>query len=205
MNVNPQALRAAALFTSSEKDRHVLQAVKVSDGGTLLLATDSYVMCAVGLPEEAPRDLVARVRANEDAESLLVLASDVAKATKIAPKPQTHWEITAEKITLPGVGSVELEPVLHEFPRVSSILPSAKPEAISEIAFDPARLGVFHKASQLLYGANTPKRGEVLPRLVLHGGEGSLKPALFSISRGPVGTLVALLMTCKEVTGWEGK
>lgn len=207
MDVNSLALRAAALFTSNEHDREILHSVQVSDNGTLIMATDSYMACAVGLQDESPSELVARVIASGDGddEAVLILQSDIAKANKLAPKTLTYWDVTPGQIALPGTAVVETSLPTGTFPSISSLFKDSKPAAIDDIAFDAGKLAVFHKAAQALYGRNTPKMGECLPRLVFHGAAHSRKPALFSLYGGEGGTMVILLCPVTGFVGWDGK
>ena len=204
MNVNAQALRAATLFTSRDAGRPVLQSVSVSDGGSLVRATDSYLACAVGKNGESPEDLVKRVMSNYDDE-VLIPAVDIAKAANIAPKPvagrSDYWTVDNDSIRIPDVGTVSLGKVIGQFPSFSSIFPYNRPLAIDDIAFDSSRLVTFHKAAQALYGANTAKKGHLLPILTLHGADSALKPAAFSLT-GNCPTMVMLLMPVKGATAW---
>lgn len=207
MNVNSLALRAAALFASTDSYLGMLHYVQVSNNGTLVMASDSYMACAVGLQDESPSELMARVIASGDGDdaAVLILESDIAKANKLAPKTLKHWEVAPGQITLPGTGVVETSLPIGTFPSIPSLFKASKPAAIDNIAFDAAKLAVFHKASQALYGRNTPKKGECLPRLVFHGAEHPRKPALFSLSGGEGGTMIILLCLVTGFIGWGGK
>ena len=205
MQVNSRALRAAALFTSTDGTRPTLGNVEVSEDGSLMIATDSYKICAIGKAGELPSSLVGRIKAGNHGDAVQVSADAINKASKLTSRfNPACWEISDSTIAASG-GTVTLEKGFGEFPNVSTLVAWRELVGIKEVAFDSSFFATIHKATQVLYGTTKSRKGDIpMPPIVFHGAqEGDRNITLLSVS-SEAGTMVVMMISISRFVGWDG-